>query len=502
LTFTHLDDETLDDNGKNTTKKNGTVGKNKKAKIISLPEFKDSEHLIEDEVELELTTQDDMFSSRNAYMLIYCRRRDQAKIDEAPINVPPLITKKVDQLNNGFLNSVKEFQEQYDALKDSFRTVQDQRLQVIELWKSSANRFGFVSTDWLKRFFGEPIDFLDQEIERTTVDTSGGSNLVHPLDICYMHHLLCPHGRIPSNHSKNIVRLPRETIEYLSSIGVSFSPSFVTNEADALCPDCAERNIRRREWAEQHLEHTSTIQALLQSFGTTATGPLGLPHAEGSPKKGKKRSNKSAKPKQTFGGIECVWISKAWWKEWMKKTPSFFHNEVETGVRIWPWNSHYVADITCEHGNLQTDPTVRRLIPRAIWDQIVNWAQENDILSNKTEEKSYPDKLVFREKSKACSKCLRKEESTREANEEIVNKARYERSQLRSLAIGSKLTFGGMIDNFLSKENNAYRRKKDQTKLTMYLVSTSFVTEWAAWIESPEVLERPTMVNNSDLFCQ
>ena len=431
-----------------------------------------------------------VYSSRNAYMLIYVKRehRDADMIVE--ITPPEKALATVQKSNEEFQVMSKNYQIIKDETRARFDKERDERLDIVSKWnlKSINDDCYYLPTSWLIGWMQSPIS-ADVDWPRVKMEENvetGAVISIKSKEIA-LDSILCEHGKLSMSQMPHVKRISVEAAQTLQeTYGYSIAPLVLRGE-DALCRCCVEAEFHSRIYLKCHWEHIQHVARLLR-----------LAEADkGDTVRNKKKSivdTMDLVPKKSEEWIDVPenslegtmkWISKDWLSTWLKKNPNFDsllvgNARVKPVWAVSPLDLPFREDVLCSHNRLSSETGKRRLVPESVWEffkrLIPLFAQQLATL----------DEEDITSESAECPACLEMDDKIRFEKNEIKKRASSERNILKNLFVDARSL------NFLVDE-------KDSS--AFYLLSINFLDAWKRFVRTPETSDRPLKVDNRDLVC-
>ncbi|KAG8217868.1 hypothetical protein J3R82DRAFT_6034 [Butyriboletus roseoflavus] len=400
----------------------------------------------------------DVFSSRDAYMLIYARKeKEPSTVGHAPtpnlaestldpnsastlINgtsgpcvdsqiasdptdlVPPqrardvvkTLNAKHDEACEHYSRREKEVKEHFAELREWIRSVYI-HWHVASVEEDAVVVSRQVLEHWLEKPFVKPEEHKSPgDAELQVVPTPD---------------ILCSHGGLHPYKASNMKRMSKKAYEKLSlreDIGPVRSPQQV-------CEICVEEFFTERLY---QIEHPRSV-AQFDEMCDVQQGESGY------------------------------WISKAWLKGWRVQKPRMhvpLHGDPS------PDSSEFRGHVRCEHDQLSLVSTARRSIS----------SQACEILT-----KLFPDWVPLSTNQEPCAICEAYIHNSKEDKRELRKKAEDEKARLRHMHDNA------LIGNTLLLEN-----------VPCAVLPAEFVRIWRKWLSRPAEIPRPDKVDTSPLFCQ
>ena len=154
------------------------------------------------------------------------------------------------------------------------------------------------------------------------------------------------------------------------------------------------------------------------------------------------------------------YVSSSWYNQWKKKSNSFKTGSPDS-------TAEYMADVKCEHGNLNPDASKRLLIPNASYFELTQ---------------IYPSFHSLDESSLPCAECEMKHELLINSKKDFIGKANHEAKTLTRLAKSVRM--------------DLYFNMK------YFCIPTTFLIDWKAFINDPVLTLPPKEIDTRSFFCK
>ncbi|GJJ78122.1 ubiquitin carboxyl-terminal hydrolase 48 [Entomortierella parvispora] len=256
----------------------------------------------------EVDDTENIFSSRNAYMLSYTRRVTKRDVTTV---VP------VDAVMSEVLND----NDTYQAEIDSYMSARQAQIQEFEKRRSVLRElYRIWSVDDDKGYY-VPQELLTQILALKT-ESDDAMESPPPPQITCKHRKLCPKTVVRSK------RVSESAYSILIKMGLVDQYSILTT--DDLCTECAKDQVQDRLYAIEHKRDVDEFDRKVRYKG----------------------------PKNAATN----WISRAWVTEWSKVTPRFHKEHTAPSEDASPISDAYLPDVICPHSCLAVDRSKRRQI--------------------------------------------------------------------------------------------------------------------------------------------
>ncbi|KAJ3037233.1 Ubiquitin carboxyl-terminal hydrolase 48 [Rhizophlyctis rosea] len=362
-----------------------------------------------------------LHTSQSAYMLVYFRRDANRPSIPKP---PKEAMDAVDASNNEFEETLKKHNERLDMLRKEFEQKKAERVQVCTQWTVSSDEEFSHYVDaaslirWLQKDIVKPKDDV-QAAEWKTADPMVFDN----------HGIACKHGRLSPVAVWKAKRISQAAGNCLrEQLVYSLAPSLTTNH---MCEECVNEVLDSHNKSQDHEQEAAFMKAQVR--------------------KGNQEGDR-------------YWLSKTWWNEWKKKTPTF-----PDGITPSPSHERYRADVFCPHGNLTLDADRSAV---EVSEEGYNFLKQ-----------SFPDFYTRRHDDAPCLICSRIEEEEHDAAREFRDRAAEEKSRLPRLFQKQPRTKIVEVDNY-------------------YLLPGAFLHAWRIFINDPSASTAFDVLDNSPLLCE
>ncbi|XP_078444743.1 ubiquitin-specific protease 26 [Wolffia australiana] len=265
----------------------------------------------------------ELFSTTDAYMLIYSRFRDQKMsiFDEAS-SLPAHLSEEIAELNAPFVSSCLEYQSKKDMLTTH---IAERRKEVKEILSEACvcsveDPFFWVSVDWLRQW----VDNVD-------LPWAGKSNLQR-LDNSAIQ---CPHGKVSDDKVGSMKRVSALSWSRI----ISKYGGGSTLNGDDFCIECLKKEALSFVCAHDYRDRRDAMKQF-------ATAALAGNCADG----------------------KSYYVSRTWLVHWLRRKNIESPCEADAGP---------TAALRCPHGNLLPEkaPGAKRVhIPESLWLFIVESA--------------------------------------------------------------------------------------------------------------------------------
>ncbi|KAG6376492.1 hypothetical protein JVT61DRAFT_2485 [Boletus reticuloceps] len=404
----------------------------------------------------------DVFSSRDAYMLIYARKEEEQLAGHASTPnlaentldstssstftngasrpcieaqntsdptflVPPQRAQDVvKSLNAGHDEACELYAQREKEVKEQFAELREWMRSVYTHWHvaSVEEDAVVVSRQALENWVNKPF-VKPEEHKSRSQSVSGDAEI----EVSPTPDVLCSHGGLHPHKASHMKRMSRKACERLKlreDIGPVRCPQEV-------CEICVEESFTERFY---QIEHPRLVAQFDEICDVQQAEP-------------------------------GYWISKAWLKGWRVQKPRMhvpLHGDPS------PDSTEFRGHVRCEHDQLSLVSTARRSIS----------SQACEILKN-----LFPDWVPLSTNQEPCAICEQYIYTSKEDKRELRKKAEDEKARLRHMHDNA------LIGNTLLLEN-----------VPCAVLPADFVRIWRKWLSRPAEIPRPERVDTSPLFCQ
>ncbi|XP_071502708.1 ubiquitin carboxyl-terminal hydrolase 48-like [Diadema antillarum] len=409
-------------------------------------------------------------ASKNAYMLVYTLRPgpqqengvDQPKLDLG--SLPRYLRELINRDNVRFEGWLEEMTAmRTESVKCGRSTQQEIRNIYQQMPPTDGDGFEWIATEWLKKW-------LSEESHSSTAKQ-------HPIDNT---RFCCRHGRLDPDQVKHLKRISTQAANLLF-MKYGGGPRLTQT---SLCLTCIKQRCRvmriQAQLATDHKFVTDVTKVKCQSEDGFWVGKDSLRQWKrmvlereesqfdggGGGGGGEERKNEG-KDETDTGNHHCaIQNGETDTKDGVNLNESNHgeRDEEEDGKPLI-----FNGDLLCSHGNLSTDVTFRRLVPKAVWTVL---------------HKYFPDCAEFQADVQPCMQC---QMADAEDAEQARRKCELATEQKRSLP---QLFHGRARPTW---------KKGESTEA--YVVPHAFVEAWRSFLRHPVKSEILTSINNSAFLC-
>ncbi|ORY05993.1 cysteine proteinase [Basidiobolus meristosporus CBS 931.73] len=261
----------------------------------------------------------DYCSSRDAYMLIYTKRKMVEPQMAQPMDA---IMQEVQQVNHLTHRQAHAQSKSLLSAREEFDRERESRRVIYSAWHvtdEAEYSYFFPKSllqDWVCGPFGQA-----EESKSSSPEGSPSAPAT----------MACAHGNLSPYQMKSVKRVNKVCGELLTQQHSDWEQVFST---DQLCRDCAFQFLKERRY---HIQHLKDVQEF----------------------------EKALKAKSEVQYL----ISKAWVKEWCKKAPEFDWEDISSDP--FPEYGPYGLDVRCTHGGVSLDLSNCRQIPQKAVEVLV-----------------------------------------------------------------------------------------------------------------------------------
>ncbi|KAG6332044.1 hypothetical protein ID866_7047 [Astraeus odoratus] len=408
--------------------------------------------------ETKLSNEADIFSSKDAYMLIYARK------EESPAVRPPDNRENFDTIGtSGCVNGTSH--DNFNFTSPSLETPPPQRARdvVISLnadHDEACKRFLSIEKklhrqfselrDWMRNIYLHwGVESADEDavvVSRQALETWLSKPLMKAKyeqsdpqsdagdageEVVLMSNILCKHMSLDPQKAHNMKRISKRAYENIITRD-AFDSNLVRSPLD-VCEVCVKESFSERLYQIRHPHIVAQFDGVCD-----------------------------AKPDEPG-----FWLSKAWLKDWRLQKPRM---HVPLHGDAAPDSAEFRGHVRCDHDCLSLVSTARRSISKEACDILMNLFPHWRPLST-TEE--------------LCSTCEATINSSKEDKRELRKKAEDEKARLRHMYDNA------LIGNTLLLEN-----------VPCAVVPAHFVRMWRKWLSRPTDFPRPDSIDTSSLLCE
>ncbi|KXJ21295.1 ubiquitin carboxyl-terminal hydrolase 48 [Exaiptasia diaphana] len=444
-------------------------------------------------------------TSRNAYMLVYTRRTNDA-VPEAKIEIPEHLQEMVAKDNSTFEQWIDEMNKMKNDMINKGKDLQASVQSIYQMLPVKPKEdYEWVLTEWLRTWLNDRVE------KKPPIDNSS---------------LLCPHGKLHPEKVHNVKRISVKAADlFFDQFG-----GFPRLKSDSICLQCVKsicRQIRfkaklaeddklikansknkpdsrigRSYWVGKTSLHSWKRLATIEEEAKNPVVKVPLSHnctpvnrqsnGNTADTKNSRLSTESRKRKSMStdepttskqesnlaAGLEngtCAEVS-------FKGSPSQMDspNQEDSSKQNDSDNDDdddeeelikFNEDLLCVHNNLVPSLSCRRLISESIWKRLIYYFNEAP---------------TFPENHPVCQQCQVESEDERRNLEINKTVAVEERSILNSL--------------YYNKHRpNLY--DKDNPNISFHVLSNSFLEKWRSFLRRHHFVSRPKCIANQSLLC-
>lgn len=398
----------------------------------------------------------DIFSSKDAYMLIYARKESppsnvSTSAEPCSSSTPCVGIDETSKTNDGLVTATAipiPPPRALDVVK-ALNTAHDEACERYLSKEKDLNELFSELREWMRSVYLHwGVEFADEDsviVSREALegwlskpltkvkDKKSGSQPPgdETTEVTIVSDILCEHAGLDPRKAHNMKRVSKNAYSRLVSRD-GFDNSSVRSPTD-VCETCVKELFTERLYQIQH----PRIVAQFDKVCGVRPGDLGF------------------------------WLSKAWLKDWRLQRPRM---HVSLHGDAAPDSAEFRGHVRCEHDQLSLVSTARRSISKEARDILM------DIFS-------YWRPLSTAEA--VCATCEAIINSSKEDKRELRRKAEDEKARLRHMYDNA------LIGNTLLLEN-----------VPCAVISAHFVRLWRKWLGRPTDIPRPDLVETSTLFCE
>ncbi|KAF9583211.1 hypothetical protein BGW38_010019 [Lunasporangiospora selenospora] len=338
-----------------------SMGKSDSKKDSSKMASSDSEKLL------------NMLSSKNAYMLIYSKR----KIDAIPQPTPSPgeSLRSVLEDNESLEKDLQKIAKEKEEVRSSFNAARDERRHLYRQWEVTDDQQGgcYIARETLEEYMQFPKDPAETGPEDKA---SQETIIIDNSSITCKHQKLCPLGfsksKLVNENAMNV---------FLNSGRFKMETTLTRTD---FCEVCTKNVCRDKLYSFFHRKD-------IEEFERKAKSVRSPGHA---------------------------WVSRSWLSEWLKVTPLFRleHGSVQDDPK--PTSREFLSDILCPHEMLNADKTRRRLINKSAFSVL---------------EKAFGELSLPGGDSVECTVCLDEKKPKVDNRKDVASRAASEKTELADM---------------------------------------------------------------------
>ncbi|KAH7913760.1 hypothetical protein BJ138DRAFT_1145448 [Hygrophoropsis aurantiaca] len=384
---------------------------------------------------------EDIFSSKDAYMLIYARKElpiEQAKpvvgssqerdkaasiIEDKIISLPPptKAMEVVNKLNSQHEESWQKYAAKEKDVKERFTELRSQLRSIYSSWnvKSADEESVVVSRQaletWLVKPLAKPKSSRSNSEEKPISD-----------DIEEDSDILCAHRDIDPRKANNMKRISSLAYQKFETIVPGLT-------SENVCEVCVQDIFVEKLY---HIQHPRVVSAFDDVCDVQSEGA-------------------------------SYWLSKSWLRDWRLQKPKM-HTSLKNDPA--PDTPEYRGHVKCEHDNLSLNSVSRRRISQEAYQVLKHL---------------FPSWTPLSTNEELCPICEASVHVSREDKRELRKRAEDEKARLRHMHDNA------LTGNTLLLEN-----------VPCAVIPTQFVRLWRQWLIRPTESPRPHALDNSQFLCQ
>ncbi|KAI6138857.1 hypothetical protein EDD17DRAFT_1782678 [Pisolithus thermaeus] len=383
---------------------------------------------------------EDIFSSKDAYMLVYARKEfwpGNPPTSTEPCN-SSISHRGVDEISktNGSPQPTTKIPSPPPRARDLVRALNTTHYEACEQYLSKEKELNerfFELREWMRSVYlhwgvesadEDSVIVSRQALEGWTEKSGPQPPGEEAAEVAILSDILCEHAGLDPRKCHNMKRVSKKAhLQLISRDG--FDNSSVRSPTD-VCETCVKELFTERLYQIQH----PRIVAEFDNVCDVKPGETGF------------------------------WLSKAWLKDWRLQKPRMHP----------PIPAEFRGHVRCEHDQLSLVSTARRSISKEACDILLG---------------IFPHWRPLSTTEAFCSTCETIINSSKEDKRELRKKAEDEKARLRHMYDNA------LIGNTLLLEN-----------VPCAVVSAHFVRLWRKWLGRPTDISRPDVVETSTLFCE
>ncbi|KAG1827163.1 cysteine proteinase [Suillus subaureus] len=390
---------------------------------------------------------EDIFLSKDVYMLIYVRKdvsspdnvnwaaatvasQESEHIattaDAGSFSPPPRAQEVVNSLNAAHDMACDAYAKREKEAKEHFNELLKKMKDIYSSWSvnSMDEDSVIISRQALERWLSEPF-------AKPKTRPKGGEEPETTREILPTSDILCQHDALDPQRANNMKRVSASAYEKLAEFGESeISP---VCQVYNVCEICVRESFIEKLYQVEHPRLVAQFDAVCDE----------TPDQPG------------------------YWISKNWLKDWRLQKPKM-HILLQGDMP--PDAPEYLGHVVCEHGQLSLVSTARKSIS----------TKAGDIIKG-----LFPQWVPRSTQEELCAVC-----------EATINMSREDKRELRRKAEDEKARLRHMHDNALTGNTLLLEN------VPCAILPAHFVRLWRKWVTRPTDGPRPEGVNNSQFLCE
>ncbi|KAG2041623.1 cysteine proteinase [Suillus americanus] len=390
---------------------------------------------------------EDIFLSKDVYMLIYVRKDvpspDNANwpavtvtrqgsnhttmaVDAGSFSPPPRAQEVVNSLNAAHDMACDAYAKREKEAKEHFNELLKKMKDVYSSWSINSldEDSVIISRQALERWLCKPL-------AKQKTKPKGGEEPETTPEILTTSDILCQHDALDPQRANNMKRISASAYEKFAEFGESeISPVYQVHD---VCEICVRESFIEKLYQVEHPRLVAQFDAVCDE----------TPDQPG------------------------FWISKNWLKDWRLQKPKM-HTPLQGDAP--PDAPEYLGHVVCEHGQLSLVSTARKSISTKACDIIKGL---------------FPQWVPRSTQQELCAVC-----------EATINMSREDKRELRRKAEDEKARLRHMHDNALTGNTLLLEN------VPCAILPAHFVRLWRKWVTRPTDGPRPEGVNNSQFLCE
>lgn len=390
---------------------------------------------------------EDIFLSKDVYMLIYVRKdvppQDNANrptvtiasqrsehramtVDTGSFSPPPRAQEVVNSLNAAHDMACDAYAKREKEVKEHFNELLKKMKDVYSSWSvnSMDEDSVIISRQTLERW-------LSKSLAKQKTKPKGEEEPETTPEILPTSDILCQHDALDPQRANNMKRVSARAYEKLVEFGES--EIYPVCQVQNVCEICVRESFVEKLYQVEHPRLVAQFDAVCDE----------TPDQPG------------------------YWISKNWLKDWRLQKPKI-HTPLQGDAP--PDAPEYLGHVVCEHDQLSLVSTARKSIS----------TKAGDIIKG-----LFPQWVPRSTQEELCAVC-----------EATINMSREDKRELRRKAEDEKARLRHMHDNALTGNTLLLEN------VPCAILPAHFVRLWRKWVTRPTDGPRPEGVNNSQFLCE
>lgn len=419
------------------------------------------------------TVKDMIYSSRNAYMLIYkLREKEVNMLCDDHVYPPDEIAKIIDMENRIHNSRVDSFLSHKKNLEKKFNVIRNEKITAInQMHRYGEKDFQLIPKELLSQWLSveHPVNKPPNITENLTGTTST--------------EFLCEHGGLSLDKIKNFKLISRRSFDQILTSENAKSLPLQSMGIDSLCEMCVLEKIEREKDILHHKIQVEAVCRILKESAIPGMGKI-LPNQRTKTRvdgEAIDREYSSLKNNMNEGEKgQMFWISKEWLSRWLKSSSGHMYINESSHSQSSPLEPPFREDVICQHNKLEPTNLGRILIPWSIWKFFCK------TVAGMKESADCIGIGEFMDSSMVCTQCLSDNTVLEQEFRLLKEKALKEKSMFKRILSQNSYSDLLLIDS----------RKPN------FMISKTFFTKLKNFIQRPDRAHPPKSVCNRELLCE